>query len=131
VPKDLPGADAWAELQSIGVVLRTREDGDHISEEFAYYIGSIPAKVKQFARVVRGHWGIETTLHWSLDVTFAEDHSRVRKDRGPENLAMLRRLVVSVLQQDTSCKASLRGKRLIAGWDEEALLKILTAFSGI
>jgi len=130
VPKDLPGADAWAGLQSIGVVLRTREDGDHISEEFAYYIGSIPAKVKQFARVVRGHWGIETTLHWSLDVTFAEDHSRVRKDRGPENLAMLRRLVVSVLQQDTSCKASLRGKRLIAGWDEEALLKILTAFSG-
>jgi len=130
VPKDWPGAEAWAGLQSIGVVLRTREDGDHISEEFAYYIGSIPAKVKQFARVVRGHWGIETTLHWSLDVTFAEDHSRVRKDRGPENLAMLRRLVVSVLQQDTSCKASLRGKRLIAGWDEEALLKILTAFSG-
>ena len=130
VPKDWPGAEAWAGLQSIGVVLRTREDGDHISEEFAYYIGSIPAKVKQFARVVRGHWGIETTLHWSLDVTFAEDHSRVRKDRGPENLAMLRRLVVSVLQQDTSCKASLRGKRLIAGWGEEALLKILTAFSG-
>ncbi len=130
VPKDLPGAEDWAGLKSIGVVLRTREEGDHISEEFAYYIGSIPAQVKQFARVVRGHWGIETTLHWSLDVTFTEDHSRVRKDRGPENLAMLRRLVMSVLQQDTSCKASLRGKRLIAGWDEEALLKILTAFSG-
>jgi predicted transposase YbfD/YdcC len=130
VPEDLPGAEAWAGLRSIGMVFRTREEGDHISEEFAYYIGSIPPQVKQFARVVRGHWGIETTLHWSLDVTFAEDHSRVRKDRGPENLALLRRLVVSVLQQDTSCKASLRGKRLIAGWDEEALLKILTAFSG-
>ena len=86
--------------------------------------------MKAFARVVRGHWGIETTLHWSLDVTFSEDQSRVRKDRGPENLAMLRRLVVSILQQDTSCKASLRGKRLIAGWNDEALLKILTAFSG-
>jgi predicted transposase YbfD/YdcC len=130
VPKDLPGVADWAELQSIGMVLRTREEGDHISEEFAYYIGSIPPQVKQFARVVRGHWGIETRLHWSLDVTFGEDQSRVRKDRGPENLAMLRRLVVSVLQQDTSCKASLRGKRLIAGWDEQALLKILTAFSG-
>ena len=130
VPADLPGADDWAELQSIGMVLRTREEGGDVSEEVAFYIGSIAAKVKHFARVVRGHWGIETTLHWSLDVTFAEDQSRVRKDRGPENLAMLRRLAVSLLQQDTSCKASLRGKRLIAGWDDEVLLKILAAFSG-
>jgi hypothetical protein len=60
----------------------------------------------------------------------AEDYSRVRKDRGPENLALLRRLVASILQQDTSCKASLCGKRLIAGWDNKALLKILAAFSG-
>jgi predicted transposase YbfD/YdcC len=130
LPADLPGADDWIGLQSIGMVLRTREEGDSIAEEVAYYIGSIDAKVKHFARVVRGHWGIETTLHWSLDVTFSEDQSRVRKDRGPENLGMLRRLVVSLLQQDTSCKASLRGKRLIAGWDDEALLKILAAFSG-
>jgi predicted transposase YbfD/YdcC len=130
VPADLPGAGQWAELQSIGMVLRTREEGGNISEEVAYYIGSIAPTVKHFARVVRGHWGIETSLHWSLDVTFSEDHSRVRKDRGPENLGMLRRLVVSILQQDTSSKASLRGKRLIAGWDDEALLKILAAFSG-
>jgi predicted transposase YbfD/YdcC len=130
VPADLPGAGDWAELQSIGMVLRTREEGGEVSEEVGFYIGSIAAKVKHFARVVRGHWGIETTLHWSLDVTFSEDQSRVRKDRGPENMGLLRRLAVSLLQQDTSCKASLRGKRLIAGWDDEALLKILAAFSG-
>ena len=129
MPAELPGANDWIGLQSIGMVLRTREEGDSLSEEVAYYIGSIDAKVKHFARVVRGHWGIETTLHWSLDVTFSEDQSRVRKGRGPENLGMLRRLVVSLLQQDTSCKASLRAKRLIAGWDDEALLKILAAFS--
>jgi predicted transposase YbfD/YdcC len=130
VPADLPGAEHWPELRSIGMVLRSREQDGRFSDEVAYYIGSIAAQVKNFARVVRGHWGIETTLHWSLDVTFAEDASRVRKDRGPENLGMLRRLVVSLLQQDTSSKASLRGKRLIAGWDDEALLKILAAFSG-
>jgi predicted transposase YbfD/YdcC len=130
VPADLPGADAWTGLRSMGMVLRTRTEGDNISEEVAFYITSLEAKVKAFARAVRGHWGIETTLHWSLDVTFSEDQSRVRKGRGPENLGMLRRLVVSLLQQDTSCKASLRGKRLIAGWDDEALLKILAAFSG-
>lgn len=129
VPADLPGAGDWTGLQSIGMVLRTRKEGDKISEEVAFYISSLEAKVKAFARAVRGHWSIETTLHWSLDVTFAEDQSRVRKDRGPENLAMIRRLVVSILKQDTSCKASLRGKRLIAGWDDEALLKILAAFS--
>lgn len=129
LPANLPGADEWTGLKSIGMVLRTRKEGDKISEEVAYYISSLGAQVKAFARAVRGHWGIETTLHWSLDVTFSEDQSRVRKDRGPENLAMLRRLVVSILQQDTSCKASLRGKRLIAGWDDEALLKILAAFS--
>jgi predicted transposase YbfD/YdcC len=130
VPLAFPGAAHWVGLQSMGMVLRTRVEGDHVSDEVAYYIGSIDAKVKHFARVVRGHWGIETRLHWSLDVTFAEDQSRVRKDRGPENLGMLRRLVVSLLQQDTSCKASLRGKRLIAGWNDEALLKILAAFAG-
>jgi predicted transposase YbfD/YdcC len=130
VPADLPGADEWTDLRSIGMVLRTRKEGDNISEEVAFYISSLEAKVKPFARAVRGHWGIETTLHWSLDVTFSEDQSRVRKGRGPENLGMLRRLVVSLLQQDTSCKASLRGKRLIAGWDDEALLKILAAFTG-
>jgi predicted transposase YbfD/YdcC len=130
VPADLPGADAWTGLQSIGMVLRTRKEGDHISEEVAFYIASLEAEVKPFARAVRGHWGIETTLHWSLDVTFSEDQSRVRKGRGPENLGMLRRLVVSILQQDTSCKASLRSKRLIAGWDDEVLLKLLAIFSG-
>ena len=129
VPVELPMADEWTGLKSIGMVLRTRKEGDHTSEEVAFYITSLEAKVKAFARAVRGHWGIETTLHWSLDVTFSEDQSRVRKGRGPENLGMLRRLVVSILQQDTSCKASLRAKRPIAGWDDEALLKILAAFS--
>lgn len=129
VPEEMPGAGDWLGMKSIGMVLRTRTEGDRTSEEVAYYITSLDAKVKAFARAARGHWGIETTLHWSLDVTFSEDASRVRKDRGPENLAMIRRLVVSILKQDTSCKSSLRGKRLIAGWDDETLLAILAAFS--
>jgi predicted transposase YbfD/YdcC len=130
VPADLLGGDEWTGLRSIGMVLRTRQEGDKVSDEVAFYISSLDARVKPFARAVRGHWGIETTLHWSLDVTFSEDHSRVRKDRGPENLGMLRRLAVSVLQQDTSSKASLRSKRLIAGWDDTVLLKLLAVFSG-
>ena len=129
-PPELTGTGEWKDLRSIGLVMRTRVVDGEISEEVIYYLSSLPPKVKTFARAVRGHWGIENRLHWSLDVTFAEDQSRVRKDHGPANLGMLRRLALSILQQDTSSKDSLRGKRLSAGWDEERLLKILAGFCG-
>jgi predicted transposase YbfD/YdcC len=129
-PRELTGAGEWKDVRSIGLVMRTRVVDGEISEEVVYYLSSLPPKVKTFARAVRGHWGIENRLHWSLDVTFAEDQNRVRKDHGPANLGMLRRLALSILQQDTSSKDSLRGKRLIAGWDEDRLLKILAGFCG-
>ena len=94
------------------------------------YLSSLLPKVKTFARAVRSHWGIENRLHWSLDVTFAEDQSRMRKDHSPANAGMLRRLVLSILQQDTSVNDTLRGKRLSAGWDERVLLTILAGFCG-
>ncbi len=122
-------AARWRDVASIGLVTRTRTAGGVTSEELSYYVSSLPPKVKTFARAVRGHWGIENRLHWTLDVTFAEDQSRVRKDHGPFNLAMLRRLAVSILQRDRSVKDNLRGKRLRAGWDDEVLVKILTSFS--
>src|SRR5262249_2757778 len=129
-PPGLVDQDAWKDLRSIGLVMRTRETDDGTSEEVMYYLSSLPPKVKAFAKAVRGHWGIENRLHWSLDVTFAEDQSRVRKDHGPANLGLLRRLALTILQQDTSSKDSLRGKRLSAGWNEERLLTLLTAFCG-
>jgi predicted transposase YbfD/YdcC len=129
-PAGLGRGGRWKDLASIGLVVRTRVANGGATEEVAYYVSSLPPKVKTFAQAVRGHWGIENRLHWSLDVTFAEDDSRVRKDHGPANLGLLRRLALSILQRDTSSKESLRGKRLIAGWDEERLLKLLTRFSG-
>jgi predicted transposase YbfD/YdcC len=127
-PDELLKSGEWKDVCSIGMVQRTRIVDGKESEEILYYVSSLPPKVKTFAEAVRGHWGIENRLHWSLDVTFAEDQSRVRKDHGPANLGMLRRLALSILQQDTSSKDSLRGKRLSAGWDEERLLKILGSF---
>jgi len=128
-PAELVSQGEWQDLRSIGLVMRTRVVDGKVSEEVVYYLSSLPAKVKTFAKAVRGHWGIENRLHWSLDVTFAEDQSRVRKDHGPANLGMLRRLALSILQQDTSSKESLRGKRLLAGWNEDTLLRILTGFA--
>jgi predicted transposase YbfD/YdcC len=128
-PAALVRRGQWQDVRSIGMVTRTRVVNGEEADEIVYYLSSLPPKVKQFAKAVRGHWGIENRLHWSLDVTFAEDQSRVRKDHSPLNLGMLRRLALSILQKDTSIKDSLRGKRLRAGWDEEVLLRILTSFS--
>jgi predicted transposase YbfD/YdcC len=129
-PAALVGSGDWKGLRSIGMVTRTRAVNGEESDEIVYYLSSLPPKVRTFAKAVRGHWGIENRLHWSLDVTFAEDQSRVRKDHGPANLGMLRRLALSILQQDTSLKDSLRGKRLRAGWDDQVLLQLVTALSG-
>ena len=131
VPQNLSGKDAWKDLCSIGMAIRHRSIDGKESTEVAYYISSLPPKVRQFAAAARSHWGVENSLHWCLDVTFSEDKSRIRKGNGPEISGMLRRLALSILKQDTSLKSSIRGKRLIAGWNEEALTKILAGFSGV
>ena len=79
-----------------------------------------------FASATRGHWGIENSLHWVLDVTFDEDRSRIRKDHGAENFSPLRRIALSLIKQDTT-KQSVRRKRKRAGWNNQNLLNILTA----
>jgi predicted transposase YbfD/YdcC len=128
-PSALVAQGLWKDLRSIGMVCRTRVANGVVGEEIVYYISSLPPKVKQFARAVRGHWGIENQLHWSLDVILAEDASRARKDHSPLNLGMLRRLALAILRHDTTVKDNLRGKRLRAGWDEEVLMQLLTGFS--
>ncbi|HZT83651.1 MAG TPA: ISAs1 family transposase [Gemmataceae bacterium] len=129
-PAELLHGGHWEDVRDIGMVTRARVVGGVGSDEIVYYLSSLPPRVRAFAKAVRGHWGIEDRLHWGLDVTFAEDRCRVRKGHGPANLGMLRRLALRILQQGTSCKESLRGKRLPAGWDEGRLLTLLTAFSG-
>lgn len=120
----------WPGLKSVAMVYRSRNVNGHLSEETAYIISSLPPKVKALSRHIRGHWGIENKLHWSLDVTFAEDQSRIRKGNGQEIAGIFRRLALSMLMQDTSIKSSLRGKRLLAGWNDAILEDILCGFQG-
>ena len=75
--------------------------------------------------MVRTHWSIENSLHWSLDVTFGEDHCRIRKDHAPQNMATLRQVSHNLLKNETSLKVGIQGKRLQAGWKEDYLLKVL------
>ena len=93
-----------------------RELRDKDSHEVVFFISSLPVSVTQLAKHLRGHWRIENALHWSLDVTFGEDKSRIRRENAPEIAGALRRLILSILKRATSVKkCSIRGKRLQAG----------------
>lgn len=120
-------SDPWPSARSIGMVYRRRETAGRVSEEVAYVISSLPPKVRALARHVRGHWGVENALHWTLDVTFSEDQSRIRKGQGPQIAAAFRRLALSILKQDTTLKENIHGKRVRAGWNNKTLQAILTA----
>ena len=128
-PPELRDHAEWLDVRSIVMVYRaTTRNGQH-TEETSYYLSSLPPAVKKIARYIRGHWGIENTLHWTLDVTFSEDRSRIRTGHGPEIASLFRKLALLVLQQDTTSRGSLRGKRLQAGWNEDFLERLLCGFT--
>lgn len=131
VPDDL--RPKWQGAQSVGMVYRYRKDivSGKIHEETMYLISSLPPKVRTLAKYVRGHWAVENTLHWSLDVTFGEDASRIRKGSGIEIASIFRRLALSILQRDTTQKDNIRGKRLLAGWNTNVLDQIFTGIHAI
>ena len=116
---------AWPGLAAIGKLTRSRETGAKTTTETTYYLLSTPLSAERFGQVVRAHWGIENGLHWVLDVVMDEDQARNRKDHGPENLALLRRLALNLTKLEPS-KGSMRGKRKRAGWDDAFLTQLLT-----
>jgi predicted transposase YbfD/YdcC len=117
-------AEAWAKLTTIGMCYSERTVQGVRSEEVRYFIGSKKANAKVYGKALRNHWGIENTLHWQLDVTFDEDHNRVSKRNAAENLALLRRLVLSRLQAHPA-KLSIAKKRFAAARDPDFLEEIL------
>lgn len=125
VPDDLPDRNRWRGLKAIGMsVSDTQRDGKECCE-VRYYILSKYVSGRRFAEAVRGHWGIENSLHWQLDVTFREDDCRTRKGHADQNFSILRRTALSLLKNERDQKVGVKNKRLIAGWDEDYLLKVL------
>ena len=124
-PEELPGRERWRGLKSIGLVTScVLRDGKE-TIEVRYYISSLAMDVKRLARAVRGHWGIENSCHWVLDVTYREDESRIREAALRENFAWLNRFTLSLLKQHPD-RASIAMKRRSCGWNEKYLLQVIT-----
>ena len=129
VPKNSPVFERWAGIKSIGTIYRTRELKGKFEESLEYFITSLECKVRTIAKHIRSHWGTENSQHHILDVTFGEDASRIRKGHSPEVAAAFRRMALNILQQDTSVKDNIRGKRVRAGWDDRVLDGIYAAIT--
>ena len=122
----IQGIGSWKKLNTIVMVTCERMMGDQVSTESRYYISSLIADARRMLEAIRAHWGIENSVHWVLDISFREDDSRVRTGNAPENLAVLRHMALNLLKQENTLKASLKGKRKRAGWDNDYLLKALS-----
>lgn len=121
----LDPAGVWPGLRSVAMVTGERRVGTAISRETRSLLSSLPADAALVARAVRSHWGIENRLHWVLDLAFREDESRVRTGHAAENLAVLRHLALNLLRQERSVKVGVKAKRLMCGWDDAYLRKVL------
>lgn len=122
---NLANAKKWSGLKSVVMVRRKRTLWNGETDKPSYYISSLEPDAALIAHSIRSHWSIENSLHWVLDVTFKEDHSRIRMGHGPENVALLRRLCVNLIKQHPS-KDSIKTKRFRAALSREFLLELLS-----
>ncbi len=117
----------WRNLRSLIRVQAKRTVGGQTSTEYRYYITDLPAdNASKLLAYIRGHWGIENTLHWSLDINFREDERRIRKGHGAENFARLSRIALNLLKAEKTNDGGIKTKRLCCGWDHDYLLRVLT-----
>lgn len=118
----------WSGLQTIVMVERTRHLWNKVTHEVQFYLSSLPADAQNLGNAIRTHWGIENQVHWTLDVTFNEDHCRIRSGNSPRNLALLRRMALNALNQEKSLKRSLRQKMKRAAMNNDYMMTVLKSF---
>jgi predicted transposase YbfD/YdcC len=116
---------AWPQLRAVGMCRRERTVNGERTTEVCYFIGSRRMAARRYAAALRNHWGIENNLHWQLDVSFHEDASRVENRHGAANLALFRKIALSLLKQNPR-KESMARKRKAAAVDPGYLAEILT-----
>lgn len=129
---ELTDVGEWKNLRSIVMVERERTIGDNTSTERAYYLSSLTVDAATMERRIRAHWSIENTLHWTLDVVFHEDTSRIRSRGGATNLAAVRKMALCLLKLEQSRPGkSVAMKRKRAGWEPDYAFRILSMISRV
>jgi predicted transposase YbfD/YdcC len=120
-------AKEWPGLRSVAVLEATRAVGDQVSTEKHYYISTLDRRrtARQFLAYTRGHWSIENSEHWILDVAFREDERRIRKGHGAENFGRLCRISLNLLQNEPTQKTGIAIKRQACGWNNQYLVKVV------
>src|SRR3954454_4186255 len=123
----LAAARRWPGLTAVLAIenIRGVNGSGKITAQIRYYLPSSELPPTHLASAIRNHWAIENGLHWVLDVGFNEDASRVRKRTAARNLALLRRIALNLARADTTLKASLKGKRKSAAWDNAFMATLI------
>ncbi len=117
--KHMPEGLKWKKLTSVIMVESIREGRDFKTIDSRFYISSCKASAQPLLNASRKHWGVENSLHWTLDVTFREDESRIRKEAAPENYAIFRHIALNIIRRNTSIDASIKRKRHMAALNDD------------
>lgn len=123
-----PGEMRLPAVASIVRVAAKAELKDRCRIETRYYISSATLSAERAAHAVRSHWAIENSLHWTLDVTFKDDQSRLRKGHGANNMAIVRHFAINLVRS-VADKKSIKLRRKRAGWDTKYLETLLGSLS--
>jgi predicted transposase YbfD/YdcC len=116
----------WPGLQSIGMVEVKRTVNHETTKSVRFFVTSLTYRqMAEFMRGVRNHWHIEINLHWSLDVSFDDDKNRSRIGNAQENLSIIKRIALNMLNKDKSSKVGIKAKRKKAGWNNQYLQQII------
>jgi len=122
--KFLDGKEKWENLSSIIKITSERIFNNKTTKEVRYYISSLDTSAKKTNLYIRKHWGVENSVHWTLDMTFHEDYQRKRNGKAAQNFSLINKIALNILKKDKS-KGSLRTKRLRAAWDNDFLLNLI------
>jgi predicted transposase YbfD/YdcC len=127
--RELEPLSGWPDLRTVLAVeaIRGITGAGKIEAEVRYFLGSCSDDPAVLVQAIRRHWSIENALHWVLDVTFREDDSRGRDRTAARNLALLRKIALNLVTRDRRGRASRRGRRKMAAWNDDYMLQIITA----
>ena len=121
----IEGKDEWVGLKSIGMTISEREIKGVKTTQIRYHLCSIEPNALKYADAVRGHWAIENSLHWVLDVVFNEDAQKNRKDNSTENMAVIRHTALNIMKNDPSIKLSMKQMRKKLEWDHDYAMSLI------